>query len=255
MPTNIHPPQILNEQARVGVILLCDHASNHIPAGYENLGLDDEYLDEHNAWDIGMAEITRRIAKMMKVPAVLAPVSRLVIDCNRGPDDPTLVPRVSDGINIPVNNDMGAAQIAARRKTYWEPFHQAADAIVKAHLDDGIVPLVIGMHSFTPSMDGEDRPWGISFLWNKDPRLAQAMIGWMERETDLVVGDNVPYSGRELYYTMQTHGADHGCPQTTLEVRQDLVLGKGMLDQWAALIADAIDECLERPELREIKHY
>lgn len=255
MTTATHPPTILNPEARTGVILVCDHASNHIPEGYENLGLSFDDLEEHIAWDIGMAQITRRVAKLMTLPAVLAPVSRLLIDCNRHPDDDTLVPKVSDEIAIPANQDISASIVNARKKVFYDPFHGAVEKLVKDHLEDDIVPIVVGMHSFTPSMDGEDRPWGISFLWNKDPRLAQAMIGWMERETKLIVGDNVPYSGRELYYTMQRHGADNGCPQTTLEIRQDLVLGKGMLDQWAAIIADCLDECLERNELREIKHY
>ena len=255
MTNAILNPKIINPKGRGGIILLCDHATNFIPEGYENLGLSDSQLNEHIAWDVGIADITEKLSDLMDIPAVFAPVSRLVIDCNRAPDDPSLVPVVSDGITIPANTDLTATNIKARQATYYDPFHKAADQLVRQHLKEKHVPLIVGMHSFTPSMDGDDRPWGVGFLWNKDPRLAQALIGLMERETNLKVGDNAPYSGKDLYYTMQRHGADHGLPQTTLEIRQDLVLGRGMTDQWAALIADCLDECLDRNELKEIKYY
>jgi len=248
-------PEIINPSGRGGIILLCDHASNHVPEGFFNLGLTDDDLTDHIAWDIGMADITRKMCDLMDIPGVLAPVSRLVIDCNREDDSPTLIPKASDGISIPANNDLTSQAVAARKAAYYDPFHEAADKLVQAHLSEGLVPLIVGMHSYTSVMDNEERPWGAGFLWKDDPRLAQAMIGLIERETDLKVGDNEPYSGHTLYHTMQKHGADHGLPQTTLELRQDLVLGRGMIDQWAALIADCLDECLERSDLKEIKHY
>ncbi|MCJ9427993.1 N-formylglutamate amidohydrolase [Kordiimonas marina] len=248
-------PEILNEDAREGLIILCDHASNVIPAGYDNLGLEDHHLEAHIAWDIGAAEVTRKMCELMGVSAVLAPVSRLVIDCNRELDAHGLIPAVSDDVKIPANSDLSAAAMQARVQAYYDPFHAAAARLVKAHLDAGKVPLVVGMHSFTPEMAGEVRPWHAGFLWNRDPRLAQAMIGLLERETDLVVGDNLPYSGKQLYHTMERHGAAHGLPQTTIEIRQDLLASPGNIDAWAALMADVLDECMSRPDLTAIKHF
>jgi len=253
--SQILQPEILNGDALGGVIVLCDHASNFVPREYESLGLEAEHFEKHIAWDIGAADVTRKICSMMGVAGVLAPVSRLLIDCNREPDHKTLIPPASDGVHIPANRDLGPAAVKARKDAYHTPFHDACAGLVAAHLSAGKVPLVVGMHSFTPEMGGETRPWHAGFLWNRDPRLAQAMIGLLERETDLVVGDNLPYSGRDLYYTMQRHGADHGLPQTTIEVRQDLLATDAMTTEWAALLADILDECMNRADIATIRHY
>lgn len=255
MPHTMEQPVLINRDARMGVVLLCDHATNHVPAGYDSLGLDDRHFKDHIAYDIGAEAVTRKICEMMGAPAVLGPVSRLLIDCNRGPDNLTLVPPVSDGIDIPANRDLTQAAIEARMDAYYHPFHSACDSLVFDHVEAGMVPLVVGIHSFTPTMNGEDRVWHAGFLWDKDPRLAQALIGLLERETDLVIGDNMPYSGKDLYYSMQRHGADHGLPQTTLEIRQDLVDTDEKATQWATLIADLLDECLSREDLSQRKFY
>lgn len=248
-------PITLNPDARSGVIVLCEHASNHIPADYAQLGLAAEDLEKHIAWDIGAAAVTQKICELMGVSGVLASVSRLLIDCNREPDHPTLVPAQSDDILIPANRELPVSALEVRKRAFYYSFHEACDQLVDAHLAEGIVPIIIGMHSFTPVMDGEKRPWQIGFLWNKDPRLAQAMIGMIERETNLTVGDNLPYSGKELYYTMQRHGADRGLPQTTIEIRQDLLADDKMVLEWSALLADILDECMQRTDIVAVKHY
>jgi predicted N-formylglutamate amidohydrolase len=248
-------PVVINSDARGGVILLCDHATNHVPVEYDNLGMAPDELKQHIAFDIGAEAVTRKICEMMGVAAVLGPVSRLIIDCNREPDRPSLVPKESDGIHIPANQDMTASAIAARRDAYYYPFHNACEKMINDHLNAEKIPLVIGVHSFTPEMNGEKRPWHVGFLWNEDPRLAQAMIGLLERETDLTVGDNLPYSGKDLYYTTQRHGADNGLPQTTLEIRQDLIDTDEKTTQWAALLADILDECMSRDDLVARKYY
>jgi len=248
-------PEVLNGDVTAPLIILCEHASNHIPEAYEQLGLSSEDLDKHIAWDIGAADVAIKMSELMVVPAVLGTASRLLIDPNREPDHPTLVPAISDEIPIPANEDLPSAAVAARRKSIYDPFHSAADQVIERHLNEGIIPLVIGMHSFTPLMNGAARPWQVGFLWNKDPRLAQAMIGLVERETDLLVGDNQPYSGKELYYTMERHGAARGLPQTTVEIRQDLLADDLMRKQWAALMADLLDECMQRSDICEIQHY
>ncbi|WP_262693967.1 N-formylglutamate amidohydrolase [Kordiimonas aquimaris] len=248
-------PVLINPDAREGIILLCDHATNHVPHGYDNLGLTPDVLEEHIAYDIGAEDVTRKICEMMGVAAVLGPVSRLLIDCNREPGRSSMIPTASDGITIPANNDLTEKAIKARMDAYYYPFHTMCETLIAEHMDAGLTPLLVAVHSFTPAMAGEDRPWHVGFLWNQDPRLAQAMIGLLERETDLVIGDNLPYSGKDLYYTMQRHGADHGLPQTTLEIRQDLVDTEEKTTQWAALIADVLDECMERNDLKQRKLY
>jgi len=248
-------PEILNSDARASLVLLCEHASNHIPGAYQQLGLPEDVLSSHIAWDIGAAAVTRQMCRMMDVSGVLASASRLLIDPNREPEHSTLVPARSDGTVIPANRDLTPAAIAARKVAFYDPFHSAADQLIERQLAEGSIPLIVGMHSFTPEMDGESRPWQIGFLWDKDPRLAQAMIGLVERETDLTVGQNQPYSGRDLYYSMHRHGAARGLPQTTIEIRQDLLADASMVRQWAALLADLLDECMTRPDLNAIRHF
>ncbi len=250
MTTEIIHPEIINPGKRPGLIILCEHASNFIPPVYEGLGLSRKHLIDHIAWDIGTEAVTRKMAEMMEVPAVLAKVSRLVIDCNREPDRHGLVPEVSDGIDIPGNRGLDLSARQARISAYYTPFHRAANTLVQAHLKAGIRPLVVGMHSFTSQMDGIKRPWQVGFLYNKDPRLAEAMMGLMERETDLCIGNNQPYSGKDLYYTMERHGAAHGLAQTTMEVRQDMLKTEAQTTEWAALLADCLDECMQRSDLR-----
>ena len=250
MTTDSIAPTILHPKSREGVVILCDHATNHIPDGYENLGLGQDVLESHIGWDIGAADVARCMSFMMNVPAVFAPASRLLIDCNRHPENPALVPATSDGVSVPANQQLSASSIEHRKKAYYDPFHNVCSELIQDHIDEGHSPLIIGLHSFTPTMDGIERPWQIGFMWDEDPRLAQAMIGLIERETDLVVGINEPYSGKELYHTMQRHGEFHGLPQCVIEIRNDLITeGEGMIRQWAALLADCLDECMSRDDL------
>ena len=54
------------------------------------------------------------MARALGAPAVLSNFSRLLIDPNRGLDDPTLVMRLSDGAIVPGNRHLDEAGIAAR---------------------------------------------------------------------------------------------------------------------------------------------
>ncbi len=242
-------PDVLNAAAREDLILVCDHASNHVPGHLNGLGLDEVSLEDHIAIDIGAAEVTRAMADMMGVGAVLAGVSRLVIDVNRDLNHAGLIPPVSDGIIIPGNRGLSAKDTAERVSTYYDPFHHAAASMVSRHLAAGKAPFLAGIHSFTPEMNGAARPWHIGLMWNEDPRLAQALIGILERETDLVIGANEPYSGRDLFHTLQTHGSDHGLPAVTVEIRNDLLRTPNHFDEWARLLANSFDELMGREDL------
>ncbi len=249
MTTKTADPEILNSAAREGLILLCDHATNHVPAHLDDLGLDAVALDDHIAIDIGAADVTRRMADMMGVGAVLAGVSRLVIDVNRDLSHAGLIPPVSDGIVVPGNRGLSSADTAARIEAYYDPFHAAAAQMVGAHLEAGHAPFLAGIHSFTPQMNGEERPWHIGLMWNRDSRLAQALIGILERETDLVIGANEPYSGKDLFHTLQTHGSNHGLPAVTVEIRNDLLRTPTHFEEWATLLAKSFNELVGREDL------
>lgn len=246
-------PDILNHDAEGDLILLCDHASNHVPEPLDQLGLQANHLEDHIAVDIGAAHVTDRMADMMGVAAVKATVSRLVIDVNRDLAHPGLIPPISDGVRIPGNEGLCELRTSARVSAYYNPFHSAATRIVQSHKRAGKTPFVAGIHSFTAEMEGFERPWHIGLMHNKDERLAQALIGILERETDLVIGDNQPYSGRDLFHTLETHGNAHGLHAVTVEIRNDLLQTPEHYDQWARLLANSFDELFSRGDLMGVE--
>ncbi|MAU40630.1 MAG: N-formylglutamate amidohydrolase [Kordiimonas sp.] len=249
-----HPFTILNANGQGDLVLICDHASNHIPPEYDNLGLEQELLKQHIAYDIGAAELTRNLSQIFDAPALLADFSRLLVDVNRTPDSPTLCPQVSDGIDIPGNQDINNAELQTRLDRFYHPYHDAAGLLVLKKKQQGRVPLVLGIHSYTPIMNDTPRPWHAGMLWDKDPRLAMALIEALENH-GYHVGDNEPYSGRELFYTMDRHGAAHGFPQVTVEIRQDEIDHAQGISKWTAIMADVLKEALRHPELAIARKY
>jgi predicted N-formylglutamate amidohydrolase len=200
------------------LLFLCDHAGNLLPPGYGNLGLDPALFQTHIAYDIGAAHVARALAADFGAPAILGVFSRLLIDLNRGPDDPTLVMQLSDGSIIPGNRGIAAEEVARRIADFHAPYHQAiADAI--ARLTN---PVLVSLHSFTPAWKGAKRQWEIGILWDKDGRLAQPLMARLA-EAGFIVGDNEPYSGALEGDTLNRHGTRAGRPHVLIEMRQDLV--------------------------------
>lgn len=235
------------------VLLVCDHASKLVPLALNRLGLDDKDLSQHIGWDIGAGAVTRNLAQALSLPALLGGYSRLVIDCNRDPDDPTSIPQKSDGVAIPGNRDLTAAARMARRRQLFEPYHAAIAAWIAASLGSGVFPALIGVHSFTPSMNGEARPWHVGVLWDGDGRIALPLLAALRGEAGLNVGDNQPYSARQpAGYTMRHHASNRGLPHVALEIRQDLIAAAAGARKWAGLLARVLrpildDDSIYRP--------
>ncbi len=156
--TQYNSHMLVECEAQFPVLLVCDHASAHIPSELHNLGLASQYLQEHIAWDIGAGNIACELGRQLKVPVVLAEHSRLVIDCNRNLDDPTAFPAVSDGVSVPGNRDIDMAEREERANTFYWPYHHAVrDELCKLE-QLAPAPALIAIHSFTPSLDGVRRP-------------------------------------------------------------------------------------------------
>lgn len=241
------PFEHYNPSGRAPAVLLCDHASRFVPRAMGNLGLGDADLARHIGWDIGIAEVTRALADRLDAPAVLSHFSRLIVDPNRAVGDPTLVPKLSDGVIVPANRDLSEAECGARLETFYRPYHaaiaRALDAKTLAH--DSFA--VISMHSFTPVFQGRARPWQIGILWNRDARLPRPLIAGL-RSMGLSVGDNEPYSGRDGHgYSLHTHAEPRRLPHALIEVRQDLIDTRHGAADWAARLGRVLESLLSTP--------
>lgn len=236
--------ELFNAGARPGPLLfVCDHASNAVPEAYGTLGLDAGDFAAHIASDIGAATVTRRLAAAFRAPAVLARWSRLLIDLNRGPDDPTLVMKLSDGRIIPGNRDADATEIAHRVGAFHAPYHAAIERHLAGSVSAGHVPVVISMHSFTPVWKGVKRPWDVGVLWDRDARLARPLMAALAK-AGFVVGDNEPYSGELENDCMYQHGTMHGFPHVLIELRQDLVATPQMADDFATRLKPVVEQAI-----------
>lgn len=235
------PFEIIEGDLDRGLILLCDHASNAIPDGYGTLGLPPDQFERHIAYDIGAAAVTRGLAARLGVPAILSKYSRLFIDLNRGADDPTLVMRLSDGAVIPGNRGADPTEITRRIEHYHAPYHQAVDRLIDHSIDAGIPPALLSVHSFTPRWKTTDRPWHITVLWDKDPRLPKPLLGALKDETDLCVDENEPYSGNLTGDCMYEHGTKRGLPHALIEIRQDLIANPEGQSAWVDRLSRIVD--------------
>ena len=218
------------------MLLIADHAANDVPPDIA-LGIDSALLDEHVAIDIGVAPLAAALCAGLACPGVVAAVSRLVIDLNREEDAPGLIPGVSDGRVIRGNQDLSAAERAARIARYWRPYHDhVADLIATT-----TPKLLISLHSFTPRLATSDasRPWQIGILYNDDDRAARIALPLLDGE-GILAGDNLPYSGRELNATMNRHGEANGIAYLGIEVRQDLIGDAAGVAHWAGLLVPVI---------------
>jgi predicted N-formylglutamate amidohydrolase len=226
-----------------GALIVCDHAANAIPPGYDMLGLSREALERHIAYDIGAADVTRALAAELGAPAVLSTFSRLLIDPNRGLDDPTLVMRFSDGAIVPGNARADAREIARRSAQFWARYRGAIESTVEAMLATGEPPAIISIHSFTGVMREVQRPWKIGILWDRDGRLPKPLIEALAAEPDLSaeeVGDNEPYAGALPGDTIDAIATPRGLANALIELRQDLIAEKKDALAWAARLARLI---------------
>ena len=218
------------------MLLIADHASNRLPAGVD-LGVPASVMDEHVALDIGVAPLAASLCLDLACPAVLGGVSRLLIDLNREDHAPGLIPETSDGVIIPGNAGLTAADRAARIDRWWRPYHdRIADRISKDR-----PKLLISLHSFTPQLatSGEKRPWQIGILYNQDERAARLALPLLE-QAGIVAGDNLPYSGKVLNATMNLHGEGNGIAYLGIEVRQDLISNAEGISAWAGKLVPVI---------------
>lgn len=250
------PFEIIDGNYDRGMVLLADHAMNRLPSHYGSLGLPPAAFLRHIAYDIGVEGLTRRLASALGVPAVLGCFSRLLIDPNRGEDDPTLIMKISDGAIIPGNHPISDDEWQSRLDTYHRPYHRAIDqTIANVAAASAKAPLVLSLHSFTPYWKEFARPWHAAVLWDSDDRAVLPLLSLLNTPGDIVVGDNEPYDGALKGDTMYRHCMMKGLPHALLEVRQDLIGDDAGMDAWAARLAPIFQQLNSDPILHEYSVY
>lgn len=226
------------------MLITCDHAANTVPdtVNNGNLGLAPTDMARHIAYDVGAAGVTYALAEQLNAPAILSNFSRLVIDPNRGEDDPTLLMKLYDGTIIPGNRHADAAEREHRLNTCYRPYH-AAQAEMAARQNDTVL---ISIHSYTPQLNGYPiRPWHIGILHGKDSRLSTPLLARLNHEADLCVGENEPYGGHLDGDSVDRHAIAHGRPNTLIEIRNDLIETEEQQIAWANRLAPFLTEALE----------
>ena len=236
--------EIIGEDHPSRWLVTCDHAANAVPpdVGGGTLGIAADDMRRHIAYDVGAAGVTRALAAQLGAPAILSTFSRLVIDPNRGEDDPTLVMRLYDGTIIPANRHLDETEIARRLTHLYRPYHDAYARLAARRPDT----VVCAIHSFTPRLRGRHpRPWQIGVLHShRDSRLALPLIDRLRAEPDLTVGDNEPYSGHLDGDAIDRHALAHGRPNVLIEVRNDLIADEAAQTAWAKRLAPILSEVL-----------
>lgn len=241
--------RIIGEERPGRWLVTCDHASNHVPdwvAGGD-LGIGPADMGRHIAYDLGAAGVARALGQALDSPVVMSDFSRLVIDPNRGEDDPTLVMKLYDGTIIPANRHIGPDGVEERLARLYRPYH-AALARLAARRPDVVIAAI---HSFTPCLKGRaPRPWHVGVLHSHlDGRLSHALIEVLRAEPDLCVGDNEPYSGHLPGDAIDRHALRFGRQNTLVEVRNDLIATEESQAAWGARLAPMLRAALARVDV------
>ncbi|MDW6021732.1 N-formylglutamate amidohydrolase [Mesorhizobium sp. BAC0120] len=255
--TAVFPPFEIVDGARDrGLVLVADHAKRELPEEYGDLGLPSEEFERHIAYDIGVENVTRRLAALTGAPAVMANFSRLLIDPNRGEDDPTLIRQLYDGTVVAGNYPLAVEERERRIERFYRPYHDAVAAMIASvALASGHAPLIFSVHSFTPVMQGHVRPWHVGVLWDLDDRAPHQLIDMLRMDATLTVGDNEPYDGALRGDTMYRHAIVNGFAHALIEIRQDLIADEAGAGAWADRLAPIIDAINRRPDIHKVKRY
>ncbi|MFW2541184.1 N-formylglutamate amidohydrolase [Primorskyibacter sp. 2E107] len=237
-----HPYHIEGENRDSRWLITCDHAANTVPPDIgESLGLHASDMMRHIAYDPGAAGVARALGRALNAPVLLSNFSRLVIDPNRGEDDPTLLMKLYDGSIIPANRHADAAEKERRLDAYYRPYHAAYARLAGRRTDTAIV----AMHSFTRQLRGRPpRPWHIGILHAWDRRLSDPFIARLEAEPDLSVGRNQPYPGHLPGDAIDRHALHYGRNNTLIEVRNDLIRSEATQDLWGQRMAPMLEQAL-----------
>jgi predicted N-formylglutamate amidohydrolase len=232
-----------NGTGRSPFLLICDHYGRTIPRALGDLGLPESEFERHIAWDVGIAGVADALSRQLDAHLIAQRYSRLVIDCNRPPQAPSSIPRLSEATVIPGNEGISPSAAEARRRAIFDPYHRRIDEVIEARLREGVPTVLVALHSFTPVYAGVARPWHVGTLYQRDTRLPPLLLKYLRAGPDLVVGDNEPYAvSDETDYTIPVHGEKRGLMNSGIEIRQDLIADPAGQLEWANRLAEIFGE-------------
>jgi predicted N-formylglutamate amidohydrolase len=249
-----HPVGIERHEALGPFLILADHAGNAVPKGLNSLGLPQSELDRHIGIDIGILGVSQHLSRWLNSTLIHQRYSRLVIDCNRPPDNPTSMMPISDGTLVPGNAAIHAGERQARIDEIFMPYHATIDGWIEQRIAKGEAPVVVAMHSFTPKHGDypAPRPWPIGVLFNRDDRLARFMIRLLEAENCGPIGINQPYGvDDENDYAVPRHCEARGLVHVEFEIRQDLISTDEGQRHWATVLARLLPQALRAMPVRQ----
>ncbi|MGB8819366.1 MAG: N-formylglutamate amidohydrolase [Rhizobiaceae bacterium] len=231
-------------------LIVCDHASNHMPAEFGGLGLEAADLLRHIAWDPGALGVASRMSVRLDAPLVHSLASRLLVDCNRPLDAPDLIAPFSESTPVPGNCNLTSAQRQERIARFYTPFHDLTEETLTPRLFRGQRPGLIAVHSFNPVYRGVDRPWEIGIIHDDDSQWALGMVAYLRKHTGLTVGINEPYSPKDrVFYTLERHARSRSLPAVMIEVRNNEIATEEQQARWGDLLSEAADAAFR--ELKE----
>ena len=234
--------QVLRPRGAGRFVIVCDHASNWVPPELGDLGLEPAELARHIAWDIGAAGVAAELSRLVDSPAVMSAASRLVVDCNRHLTAADLIPERSDGTAVPGNLNLTAEARAGRIERWFTPYHAAVESILD---ERGTPPIVLSIHSMTPSLAGSARPWQIAISSHGDRSLADPVLAALRRPGDIVVGDNQPYDlDPAVDYSIPFHAMRRTLRHLQVEFRQDEIAVPAAQIAWAQRFSEALTAAL-----------
>jgi predicted N-formylglutamate amidohydrolase len=250
------PFEIVDGNQNAGLVLIADHAGRQLPPEYGDLGLPAAEFERHIAFDIGVEDLTRALARLLDAPAVLANFTRLLIDANRNEDDPTLIRQIYDRTIIQGNLEFNAAEREKRLKHFFRPYQDAVRTMIDRVWAASMPPLIVSLHSFTPRLaNGSPRPWHVGLLSDTDRRAADILLTSLSHEKDLTIGDNEPYDGALKGDTLYVQASARGLAHVLIEVRQDLITDKTGAEVWAQRLAPHILALNGRADLHETRFF
>lgn len=242
------PVREFNVDGASPFLLVADHYGRRIPRSLRSLGLSEDELTSHIAWDVGIADVATRLSDLLGAHLIAQAYSRLVIDCNRPPGSPSSIPMISEATLVPGNEGLTRQDAEERRRLIFAPYHGRIGQVIEQRRSVRRPTVLIALHSFTPVYAGIARPWHVGTLYHRDRRLAPLLLRHLRAEGDLVVGDNEPYAVSDTSdYSIPVHGEAEELVNCGIEIRHDLIDDDGGQRQWAERLARILGEI--EPEL------